>query len=853
LAPIGSITLRTNLGEAVKAEVARRRRGTALRATVAGLAAAGIVLVAGIVVLPTPAASADDSSAVTVKARDQDPDAANAPFPDLEVTVSQTTDLVDQGISVSWKGGKKSAFPDSASGGKDFVQIMQCWKDDANGGPDRTSCQYGGTLGAAATRDNYRSAGSIAEQDEAYTAPPNGLLGAYTSIPFVSATGKTVANVVDGKLANASVDVNTNEFFTRYTTNEIPWAGSGGDGSGNVNFEVQSALNAPGLGCGSPVGAGADVKGQSCWLVIVPRGSADAGEQNVVNSALFWDAWKHRIAVKLDFRPLGVRCEVGAAERQVIGSEVISHAVSSWQPSLCGVAGGSIYTMLTGTESDSLAQANSTLPEAPLALASRSLGDADIDELQYAPVALSGVAVGFSLDRAPLTTAPAEIAARARLRFDSLKLTPRLVAKLLTYSYRDSLPQRADLSHIGYVDAANPGKNARNITRDPDFLAVNDPEWAQQGLNSTALADLLIPQGRSDAAWAVWQYVLADADARRFLAGVPDQWGMIVNPWYSTNADHNPSGTAFSVPRDTFPKADPVESPQLGDTPPVNLVTWRPYTNDLTAGASLTLRGDGQVLGSWDTNSIPPKFTRNARDLPGVQKVVGLTDTASAERYQVLTAELLNPAGEFVAPTTDSIAAAAAAMTRDPAQPQVIGFDPASSEAKAATTAYPLTLPVYAAARADIADPELRQDYAEFIRYAVSGGQEPGEAQGQLPDGYAPLPESWRQRALEVATTIAAGPAPVPSPADPSDGSVPAPTLPAQTSTGSTATAASSAPAAATDQPAATGAPTTVLAGPPTAADGDLGAYPALIPATALAGAAAGGLSLFFSRRRLLR
>ena len=38
-----------------------------------------------------------------------------------------------------------------------------------------------------------------------------------------------------------------------------------------------------------------------------------------------------------------------------------------------------------------------------------------------------------------------------------LKLTPRLVAKLLTASYIDSLPSGADKSHIGYKNFADPG------------------------------------------------------------------------------------------------------------------------------------------------------------------------------------------------------------------------------------------------------------------------------------------------------------------------------------------------------------------------------------------------------------
>ncbi len=62
---------------------------TVFRSTVVGLGVFGALLTTGLLV-PT-AAPADDSSEVTVTAAEQDPDVANAPFPDLSVTVSQTT------------------------------------------------------------------------------------------------------------------------------------------------------------------------------------------------------------------------------------------------------------------------------------------------------------------------------------------------------------------------------------------------------------------------------------------------------------------------------------------------------------------------------------------------------------------------------------------------------------------------------------------------------------------------------------------------------------------------------------------------------------------------------------------
>ncbi|MCL1897465.1 MAG: hypothetical protein FWG16_01380, partial [Micrococcales bacterium] len=59
------------------------------------------------IVKTEPAGAAPASTAKTVTAAAYDPDYQNAPFPDLAVTVSQTTDLMAQGIQVRWGGGKQ--------------------------------------------------------------------------------------------------------------------------------------------------------------------------------------------------------------------------------------------------------------------------------------------------------------------------------------------------------------------------------------------------------------------------------------------------------------------------------------------------------------------------------------------------------------------------------------------------------------------------------------------------------------------------------------------------------------------------------------------------------------------------
>ena len=311
----------------------RARRRTWVASGLTGVLTAGVVfaLVVGpSVVIAAPARAADvASSAVTVTAKDQDPAGyQDAPFPDLAVTVSQTKILRQQGVSVSWTGatGHASLPFTSSNGGRWFLQIFQCWGDDPTDPqrPDRTTCQYGGTAKYGATRDATRryEYDAIPEKDKQYSVPRvSSFEGAYTSIPFVSRKGTVVSSITtaaDGtKSRDLSVDVNNNTQFDANTTNEIRWAGSGADGTGSLSFEMQTTMQSPALGCGDPVTVDGSVEGASCWLVILPRPNADNGSSTINQSGLFWDSWKHALAVRIGFEPVGARCTVGAPERQL--------------------------------------------------------------------------------------------------------------------------------------------------------------------------------------------------------------------------------------------------------------------------------------------------------------------------------------------------------------------------------------------------------------------------------------------------------------------------------------------------------------------------------------------------------
>ena len=109
-------------------------------------------------------------------------------------------------------------------------------------------------------------------------------------------------------------------------------------------------------------------------------------------------------------------------------------------------------------------------------------------------------------------------------QYTQLKLDPRLLAKLMTESY----PGTAN------VESGDPGigTNPISLFRDPEFLALN-PGFSLPGAPQTAPAATLSSiLSQSDVIYTLTSYINADPEARAWLDGHPDPWGMVVNPAY---------------------------------------------------------------------------------------------------------------------------------------------------------------------------------------------------------------------------------------------------------------------------------------------------------------------------------
>ncbi|MCX5410512.1 hypothetical protein [Streptomyces sp. NBC_00059] len=688
------------------------------RRTAGGIGALLTAVAVALVPLPQGAdqaqAAGTDSSARTLSG-------TKGPYDDfsgLSVTVHQTAHLRNQGVKVTWTGGKPT--PQGAEY-VNFLQIMQCWGDSPQG-PDREQCDFGAVPSGGTTYMGGRVLPKGYDPHETeYTEPT-----ATSYSPFVP------FRPVEGDPTDSEYD---NTYFGPNDSNAQPFLKTQSDGTGEAVFETQTAQQAPHLGCGAVVSGSP----RSCWLVVVPRGSYEIEKVHngdLDTSALSRTNWDRRMVFPLEFDPVGDTCAPDMPERRIIGSELLTDAMSSWQTVLCA-GGDARFTFTQSGEERArslITRPTATSPGMAVTVdpvESTTGGPAVV----HAPLAVNGLAIGFLWED---SGKPVEWVR-------DLRLTPRLLAKALTQSYVTSV-------NFWSVDIPGPpahlAGNPESIVRDPEFLELN-PVMAGRAERSSVYG-IVVPGENSDTNRLVWRYLQSDRDAREFLQGKPDPWGMKVNPYYAEL-------DLGSVAPDHFPKADPTETTTTGADGISAVYTGAevvPYAEHLHDAAQRVRRGySGQTT---DLVACPEcgsggKLT-GERKPQGRRQVAGLVDAASADRLRLDIAALPNADGEYVKPTNASLLEAVGQMKDHSAVAGVKIPEPA----RAKGGAYPLTAVAYAAASVD-RSAEERKDYARLIRYATGAGQAQGLVPGMLPPGYAPLPRAMRDRAAAAASALEAG------------------------------------------------------------------------------------------------
>jgi len=648
-------------------------------------------------------------------------------FKDFEVTVSQTRNLSNQGVKVSWSGLDRTMPGELAS---NYVQIMQCWGDET--GPTPQQCQWGSPITATenlmgsftANRDLMRGEDPKQLYNTSFLIPPpvnQPFLKSYR-VPFNTVSGESTYNFI--------------RYFSNETSNEFSAAPTGVSGGGEAVFEIQTSLEAPHLGCGAQTATGP----RGCWLVVVPRGELRANGTRILEgerlsgSPLSASHWENRVQIPLSFSPLTVSCALGNSERRVVGTEMISAAFYSWQPSLCKDIATFGYSQIGDGEARRQIT-GSLFGSSGLAFIADPI-DEELrgkNQLVYAPVANSAVVVAFNIEKNFKSDSPL-VSQNGSLVTD-LKLNARLVAKLLTQSYRNDVPGGNTQEHVK--------DNPRSLVADPEFIQLNpDFEYFQRGLEP---GGLLVALGSSDSTALVWRWLQNDPKASAFLKGTPDQWGMKLNKFYSTLE------LATDSEIESFPKADLSTFRPNSNTPEPGFSTldMRPYSHDMLDAAAAARRGDSKSKTIWDPNKIPAAFASGGAQPIGQRFMLAITDLPAAERYGLGVATLVSSTGQESNPTASAMNAAVSAMPVDASTG--ISYNDGKS---VKGTAYPWTSLTYAVVNVCTQTSKALSEYSSMLNYAAGPGQVTGEAQGMLPYGYVPLPANLKAQAKAVATSL---------------------------------------------------------------------------------------------------
>ena len=338
----------------------------------------------------------------------------------------------------------------------------------------------------------------------------------------------------------------------------------------------------------------------------------------------------------------------------------------------------------------------------------------------------SAIVIGYNIENQFRNTSP--FFSENGKQVSNVNLNARLVAKLLTQSYRSDVPGGNLAPHVA--------NNPRSLTQDPEFLALN-PIFRDFVFNAEP-GGLVVPLGNSDVASLLWQWIRTDESAISFLAGNPDPFGMVINVFYKNLA----LDTDLKI--ESFPKADLTTFVPNNSVPRPGFGTLdlRPYSHDLLDTALQIRRGDPKSKSVWDPTRIPAQFVSSGAQSIGQRFLLGVTDLPSAKRFGLNTVTLIGSDGNEVNAIDEDISSSISSFVEDPSSGMLVRPSTPSE-----ILGYPLSTLTYAVTSPCTQTAEAVGDYASFLNYAINQGQIPGEQTGQLPGGYLPLSAEMKERA----------------------------------------------------------------------------------------------------------
>ena len=761
---------------------------------------------------------------------------------EVTVSVDVTTDLQNrERVLVSWTGahptGGRTADPYGEKGlGQEYpVVILECrGVENPAQGEEQLSPETCWTT-SRNERNGAQSSGEAVWAHDRYADPERIALGGSVPDWPTDVSGSPVCETDTATFRNflvpfraASGTVYWNCFSPTTTTapeqatdaalpaNEV-FASTALDGTGQMLFEVRTDDVNASLGCSEDVACSLvviPIMGISCadsdkqcrktgyWEPGTLRADLGEGYDFAVSSNFWWSEsnWRNRFTVPLSFAPPPDVCNIFDDRPPVsfYGSYLLSQATLQWAPAYCLDRERFRFQHNRANEAQARRQVGTA--DAVAAFVSDPMTNGSLD-VAYAPTAVTGFGIGFVIDKAGNAG-----------EVTSLRLTPRLVAKLLSESYpafndirnghcdisgdadvevlksadvpaRDAiappLPEggceiRTTAERTEKVDGTNAPveyttiaegvldlvDNPLSITTDPEFKALN-PDVPARGQVSEAV--LLSLAQDSDVVRALTSWIAADPAASSFLAGNPDEHGMRVNGYYK----------GISLPTGDWPLLDQYIYPippsgdtctrELGlSTPNLQRYASPVATLQMTSEALLDAWPYSQVSGTRTSVDYPCKWSRPRLGY-GTRFMLSLVPIADADRLGLHVAELRTPSdgggAQFHGPTDAAMASALSAFSQEAAG-EVFTADYSAMP----VDSYPGTMIVHTAAlvdcpdntTTDCLDTEEAADVAEFIRVAITEGQVKGRGNGQLPDGYLPVQPSGPTAALYAAAQLSA-------------------------------------------------------------------------------------------------
>ncbi|CAN5611287.1 hypothetical protein BH10ACT8_BH10ACT8_18320 [soil metagenome] len=650
------------------------------------------------------------------------------------------------------------------------------------------------------------------------TAPlcPNTNNAAEYRLPFLAASGIAYygsgagQDVFCGQAPPEAASFTGGDSTASNLPDNATFAGTDVDGTGSTPFNVRDDHTNASLGCSSTVpcslvaipvegiscdaGAGLPVADRPVGTVLNPDLPANAeaeceqqnffapgsiykanpGENYAVSGALWWSAsnWRNRVSVPLQFAPPSNVCDLVSTKTpvNVYGSELLIQATTQWSAEFCLDAQRDPFRHVQYSDTQARNLLTQTLQN-PTATEGQVQAIFDSypptspypKPVVHAPVAATGFALSYAIDDS------------AKQPYTKLRLTPRLLAKLLTESY----PSRDDLRQLYTYDAGYYGKvdpmksNPINITFDPEFKALNPGIDSNSSSDTGARAALLSIGSNSDVMRALTTYINADPEARAWLDGTPDPWGMVVNPNYR----------GISLPVDTMPLLDTYAFPAGygADGTCTQTIAPVPYLplvqapisrlSDIAQAVQYSVPGS-QTRCSVAFDPLGNSFyqwARAQRQSVGFRFLIGVTSLADAKRYGLqaaalqthstadATAKITDATGRtFVQPTQQALLATAHLLRfADDSTGWPVPYDQLNSTA--GSTAYPGFMLVYLDVASTGVQASDAKAYSALLSYLAGPGQQPGDGVGQLPEGYLPLTAANGLGSLAAYTLRAAG------------------------------------------------------------------------------------------------